>query len=149
MLDTLFLACNLAVLPAWALLAVAPNHGWTVRLVHAAWPFVLLAAAYGILLAGMQGPDGAGFDSLDGVAALLGSRHGALVGWIHYLVFDLFVGAWEARDARRLGLHHALLVPCLGLTLMLGPLGLATYLLVRLIKSRSATLVEKPALGTD
>ena len=24
----------------------------------------------------------------------------ALAGWIHYLAFDLFIGAWEVRTAR-------------------------------------------------
>ncbi|MBW2524433.1 MAG: DUF4281 domain-containing protein [Deltaproteobacteria bacterium] len=145
MLDTLFLVCNVAVLPAWLLLAVAPDRTVTHRAVHAAWIFVALAAAYGVLLAVMQGPEGGGFDSLDGVATLLGTRHGALVGWIHYLVFDLFVGAWEVRDARRNQIHHGFVVPCLVLTLMLGPLGLATYLAIRLVKTRRAALLETPA----
>jgi hypothetical protein len=55
----------------------------------------------------------------------------AFVGWVHYLVFDLFVGAWEARDAQRHGVPHAVLVPCLALTLMLGPAGLLLYLGLR------------------
>lgn len=136
MLDTLFLVCNIGVLPAWILLAVAPHHRVTEHLIHAAWPFLLLATMYGMLLAGMSGPEGAGFDSLGGVMALLGTPQGALVGWIHYLAFDLFVGAWEVRDARRIGLHHGFVVPCLLLTLMLGPLGLASYLIVRVLKTR-------------
>ena len=40
---------------------------------------------------------------LDGVVALFGVRQAIFVGWVHYLVFDLFVGAWIARDAGRLG----------------------------------------------
>jgi len=38
--------------------------------------------------------------------------------WTHFLVFDLFVGNWEARDAQRRGVPHWLLVPCLVMTLM-------------------------------
>ena len=140
----LFRICNVAVLPAWVLLALAPGRALTHRVVHAAWLFLALAAVYGVLLAGMAGPEGAGFATLDGVATLLGSRHGALVGWIHYLVFDLFVGAWEVRDARRHGVHHGFVVPCLALTLMLGPLGLASYLALRLVKARRASLLEMP-----
>ena len=55
---------------------------------------------------------------------LFTSPHAVLAGWIHYLAFDLFVGAWEVRDARRHGLSHWMVVPCLALTLMLGPFGL-------------------------
>lgn len=142
MLDALFQACNVAVLPPWALLVVAPSHRLTRAVVHGPGPALLLAALYGLLLATMEGPAGGGFGSLDGVAALLGSRQGALVGWIHYLVFDLFVGAWEVRDAQRLGIHHGFVVPCLVLSLMLGPLGLASYLLVRWWRTKRFALHE-------
>jgi ABA DEFICIENT 4-like len=54
-----------------------------------------------------------------------------LAGWIHYLAFDLFIGGWEARDAKRLGLPHLLLVPCLVLTFLFGPVGLLAYFTLR------------------
>jgi hypothetical protein len=56
-----------------------------------------------------------------------------LAGWIHYLAFDLFVGAWEVRDAQRQGIHHLLVIPCLLATLMAGPAGLALYWLLRVL----------------
>jgi hypothetical protein len=59
-----------------------------------------------------------------------------VAGWIHYLIFDLFVGAWEARDARRRGVPHLLLVPCLLFTLMIGPVGLLLYVVVRFFSKR-------------
>jgi hypothetical protein len=58
------------------------------------------------------------------------------------LIFDLFVGAWQVRDAARRGVRHVLVVPCLVLTLMLGPLGLIAYLTLRAITARTLTLVE-------
>ena len=50
-----------------------------------------------------------------------------LAGWVHYLCFDLAVGAWALRDAQRRGLPHLLLVPALVLTFLLGPVGLLLY----------------------
>jgi hypothetical protein len=50
---------------------------------------------------------------------------------VHYLCFDLAIGAWEARDARRRGVPHLALIPCLAATFMLGPLGLLLYCGVR------------------
>jgi hypothetical protein len=35
------------------------------------------------------------------------------------------------RDARRVGLHHLLVVPCLLLTFFFGPAGLLLYLVLR------------------
>ena len=55
------------------------------------------------------------------------------MGWIHYLAFDLFVGAWEVRDAQARGIHHLLVIPCLFLTLMAGPGGLLLYWAIRIV----------------
>jgi hypothetical protein len=134
-LDLAFGIANLSVLPGWLLLAVAPRAALTRRLVHSlAYP-ALLGAVYTLsavwLFAASPAPEGAGMGSLRGVMLLFATPLPAFVGWVHYLVFDLFVGAWEARDAQRHGVPHAVLVPCLALTLMLGPAGLLLYLGLR------------------
>ncbi len=140
MLEVVFTVCNYSVLPAWLLLAVAPHWKWTQLLVHSALPMLLLGLTYTVLLLALDGPEGGSFTSLQGVATLLGDPRSALVGWIHYLVFDLFVGAWEVRDARRQRIRHLFVVPCLALTLMLGPMGLLSYLTLRLVLRRQASL---------
>ena len=45
----------------------------------------------------IQGAEG-GFGSLADVATLFQKQELLLAGWIHYLAFDLFIGAWEVRD---------------------------------------------------
>ncbi len=70
-------------------------------------------------------PEGGNFTSLAGVMAFFTSPVAATAGWIHYLVFDLFVGAWQVRDAQARGISHLAVVPCLILTLLAGPVGLA------------------------
>ena len=74
---------------------------------------------------------GADFTTLDGVMALFDSRGGAMIGWIHYLAFDLFVGIWTARNADRRGIHRLVQGPILFFIFMLGPLGLTLYLVTR------------------
>jgi hypothetical protein len=76
-----------------------------------------------------------GFSTLEGVATLFTNRWLLVAGWVHYLAFDLLIGTWEARDARQRGVPHLLLVPCLFLTLMLGPAGWLLYLGVRELRS--------------
>ena len=73
-----------------------------------------------------------GFGSLDQVFAIFQNPGMVLAGWIHYLAFDLFIGSWEVRDARRIGIHHVLVIPCLVGTFLVGPVGLLLYLLLRL-----------------
>jgi len=142
-IETVFTVCNTAVLPFWLLLAVAPRWIWTERLVHSVVVPALLGTVYLVgFVTAPPPPEGAGFGSLEGVMLFFSQPHGALVGWIHYLVFDLFVGAWEVRDAARRGIHHAWVVPCLAFTLMLGPVGLLMYMIVRGVRDRTATLIE-------
>lgn len=133
--ETLFSLLNLSVMPAWALLIFAPRWSMTRTLVHSMLYLVVLGLAYacGIIASlffGMGG-EGAGFTSIAEVRAIFSSDVGVLVGWAHFLVFDLFVGAWEARDAQRRGFSHWLLIPCLFFTFMFGPLGLVLYLGLR------------------
>lgn len=141
--DSLFSLANNLVLPAWLLLLFAPGWRWTQRLVHAAWIPLLMGGAYvGLAFFGPEAPEGAGFSTLSGVMRLFDSPVGALAGWIHYLAFDLFVGAWEARDARRRGIGHGWVVPCLILTFLLGPAGLLLYLGIRAFKTDEVTFEE-------
>jgi hypothetical protein len=141
--ETIFLICNNGVLPAWLLLAVAPSWSGTQRIVHQIWIPCLLGAVYlAVFVTGPAAPDGGGMTSLDGVMKLFSSPQFTLVGWVHYLVFDLFIGAWEVRDARRRSIHHGFVVPCLFLTLMAGPVGLLAYLVVRWVICREVTLEE-------
>ncbi len=136
MLERIFSLTGAVVLPCWVLLAVAPTWRWTQRLATFVAP-LLIASVYVWLLFSHPAPKGAGFNSLAQVAVLFGSPYALLAGWIHYLAFDLFTGAWEARDAARLGLSRWLVLLCLLLTFLFGPLGLALYLLLKLALRRS------------
>ena len=141
--EVVFYACNYGVTVFWALLVVAPRWIWTDRLVHSVVPAALLVPTYALMLwTDHPGPQGASFFTLDGVMRIFTTPQTVAACWIHYLVFDLFVGAWEARDARRLGLPHVALVPCLVLTLMFGPVGYGAYLVMRWLLRRKHSLVE-------
>ena len=129
--ESLFSIATTAVLPGWALLVFLPGWKWTTRLIASLLIPGLLGLLYlWLIVTGLPGAGG-GFGSLAEVARLFDDPALLLAGWIHYLAFDLFIGAWEVRDARRVGLHHLLVVPCLGLTFMLGPVGLVLYLALR------------------
>ena len=131
-LEHLFSLAGSIVTPVWLLLMVAPQWKWSQRLATFAVP-LLLAPLYGYLLRHAPSVAGGGFGSLAQVARLFASPEILLAGWVHYLVSDLFTGAWEARDAVRLGLSRWLVAPCLVLTFLFGPLGLLLYLLLRLV----------------
>ncbi len=71
-----------------------------------------------------------GFGSLKGVISLFKIPRVILVGWVHFLAFDLMVALWIRADAAPLALSHRWLIPIYLLTLMFGPAGLLVYLLL-------------------
>jgi len=76
------------------------------------------------------------YSSLDGVMELFTDKIAVTAGWVHYLAFDLLTGIWIKKNAQKYGIHHLILIPCLLLTFMLGPIGLLLYLLIRTIKTK-------------
>ena len=122
---------NFTVLPAWLMLIFMPRSNWT-RIVAAYAVPAALAIVYVTLLLTNDAPQGAGFASITQVERLFSNQWLLLAGWVHYLAFDLFIGAWEVRDAYRLNIRHIFVVPCLILTFLLGPAGLLLYFMVRL-----------------
>ena len=98
---------------------------------------LVIAILYAYLIAAHWGERQGGFGTLDEVAALFSNRWLLLAGWIHYLAFDLFIGSWEVRDAQALGISHLIVIPCLVLTFMFGPVGLLLYFLIRTSRTRS------------
>ena len=135
-MDTLFSLCGTAAGIGWLLLMLAPR--WRVaRLVAGVVIPQAIAVVYlWLIVRHMPGAEG-GFGSLAEVAALFSQRELLLAGWIHYLAFDLFIGSWEVRDASRHGVPHLLVIPCLVMTFMLGPIGLLAYFAARAWKTRA------------
>jgi hypothetical protein len=128
--DTLFSLSSTVVLPAWILLAVLPRWRWTQTVSGVLVPLLLAAAYLLLIVTNFKGSQG-GFGSLEQVAMLFANPKLLLAGWIHYLAFDLFTGAWEVRDATQLRISHAIVIPCLVLTFLFGPIGLLLYFLIR------------------
>ena len=132
--DLLFQFANMTALAGWLALLASP---FVPRVADGIAGFAipsLLAVAYtGLVLAFFAGAEG-GFDSLDNVAALFRTREMLLAGWLHYLAFDLFVGAWIVRAAREAGIAFWLVVPCLALTFLFGPAGFLAFLAIRAVR---------------
>lgn len=143
-IEEVFLVANYSVLPAWLLLVFLPRARVTRLCVHSFVPCLVLAPLYAVLLFGDRpGPEGASFFTLAGVSRIFTTPWTITACWIHYLVGDLFLGAWQVRDAERLGIKHRYVVPSLVLTLLFGPLGLLSWALVRYALRRRVSLSEE------
>lgn len=125
--EALFTLANSLALAGWVALLLFPCRrplNWW--LCGVALP-VTFALAYGAILAFAMPAAEGGFSTLAGVAALFASPWVLLAGWLHYLAFDLFIGAWMARRATEEGLPRWILWLALPPTFLLGPLGLLVF----------------------
>lgn len=129
--ESIFSAANIFALGGWIALLVAPRTPLvTWHLAGLAIP-ALLAGLYAVLLAlHAPGAEG-GFSSLAGVAALFRTEGVLLAGWVHYLAFDLFVGAWICRRGAAEEMNPWLVRLCLPPTFLAGPVGLLLFLGLR------------------
>lgn len=121
--DELFSHVGMAAMAGWVLLILGPRrYAWFNALPLWIIP-AGLSAVYAALIFSRFSGMGGGFDSLDNVALLLSDRWALLAGWVHYLAFDLFVGAVMAARMDRAGVDRLVQTPILLSTFMLGPLG--------------------------
>ncbi len=126
------LASKLAML-GWLALAVSPSQSrWSPAARFAAGRVLpLVFAAVYVVLFATTGMGEGGYDSLAAVQRLFSVPSLLAAGWLHFLAFDLFVGAWIAERAGLLGIPHLLVLPLLALTFLFGPAGLLAFALVR------------------
>ena len=146
MFETIFSVCSSLAMVGWAGLILLPGQRLVVEVLARVVIPLIIAAIYLFLMVSnyAAAPADAGFGTLDAVASLFTIRGLLLAGWIHYLAFDLFIGAWETRDAMARGVSRLLLVPCLFMTFMLGPIGLLCYHVVR---ARTHQPLDGPVLA--
>jgi hypothetical protein len=111
--DLLFSHVGTAAMVGWALLILGPRrYAW-----FNAIPLWIipagLSAVYAALIFSRFSGMGGGFDSLESVATLMSDRWALLAGWVHFLAFDLFVGAVMAARMDRAGVGRLVQAPIL------------------------------------
>ena len=131
-LESLYGYLNILIVVGWVLLIFAPRWNVTRVLVRTGLYPSLFAIVYLVLAIVYYNPAEVDFSSLEGLMQGFTSPGLVVMGWAHYLVFDLFVAIWVVSDSEKLGLKHFWLIPILVLCLMAGPIGFLVYWLVRL-----------------
>jgi hypothetical protein len=134
--EKIFTLCNMLAPVGWLILIFAGKNA-KARLIAGVVIPLLLAAVYLVLLVAHFGESTGSFSTLAGVAALFSNPWLLLAGWVHYLAFDLFIGTWQVRDAQVSGIPHLLVIPCLLLTFLFGPVGLLLYFGIRAARTKT------------
>ncbi len=138
MTELIFNLSNLFVLPFWALMIILPGWQLTQKVMRSVVPIALLAGVYVYLfIASLSSESAAALASpeLGVLAQAFADEKIMAVGWVHYLVMDLFVGRWIYWQGRETGVWtvHSLI-----LCLFAGPIGLLSHVITAAIASRWA-----------
>jgi hypothetical protein len=133
---TIFSLCANIAMIGWIILIFLPFWLHSDKFVLGIL-ITILALVYAYLVfSGFQFSDIGKFGTLQGVMELFTNPVVVTAGWIHYLAFDLLAGIFIKRNALKHNISHWLVIPCLLLTFMFGPVGLLLFLLIRLIKTK-------------
>lgn len=133
MTERLFDLTFLLAVPFWALMIFVPFWSWTRRIAGSplivvpplvVW-LIQLLPEFGTFASEMLSPD------LAGVRGVISTAVGTSAVWAHLIAFDLFIGRWMYLDSRERRINPFVMAPVLVLTILLSPLGLGTYLVLR------------------
>ena len=140
----LFAASGPLAMLGWLALALSPLAPRAAQIVAGLAIPAILSVAYAALILVHWADAPGGFGSLADVMALFTDPPVALAGWLHYLAFDLLIGAWIARTAQATGIPHLLILPCLALTFLFGPAGFLAFLILRAVFTARARMIGTP-----
>ncbi|CAM5663248.1 ABA4-like family protein [Streptomyces narbonensis] len=134
----LFELAFLLAAPVWLLMIFAPGRRATERVAASPLTVLPLLALWAVLAApvmpemwtAVSSPD------IDTFRELTALPNGAGAVWAQILAWDLLLGQWMYREARRLTLSPLLMGPLLLLTILLSPIGLPLFLAARSWKTR-------------
>jgi hypothetical protein len=129
-----FRVTNTLALAAWIALVLFPGKklvsGWLCAVIVPG----LLALAYAGVIGwkfATNGPPPGDVMTLSGLRDVFSDDWVFAAAWTHYLVFDMVVGAWIARDSVRLAMPWLLRTVALVLTFLSGPVGFLIYITSR------------------
>ncbi len=134
--NSLFNFGNSFIIIGWLLLIMVPNWKYTQSIILNGI-IVLFSILYSYLILkdiGSFNPNS--FSTLANVKTLFTQDSAVAAGWLHYLAFDLFVGAFIVRKGNSLGISRWLYTLCLPFTFMFGPMGYLLYFIIKTIKTQ-------------
>lgn len=135
--SSIFSFGNSFVLLGWILLIFLPKWKHTQTIILNGM-IVLFSLIYAFLLLKDIGSFSVdSFSTLANVKALFQNDNAVAMGWIHYLAFDLFVGAYIVKKSQQLQISRWLYTLTLPFTFMFGPVGYLLFFLIKTLKTRT------------
>lgn len=141
--DDIFALASAAALPGWLILIAAPRRWTWLNAVPALVIPLGLSVIYTALVLTHVAAAGGGYNTIAEVRQLFASDMVLVAGWVHYLAFDLFVGAWVARRMDRAGIGRIIQGAVLPMIFLFGPVGFLLALAIEgVLRPMSLTLTK-------
>ena len=135
--SSIFLFANSFVLLGWILLIFLPKWKHTQTIISNGI-ILLFSILYAYLLfKDIETFSLDSFSTLANVKVLFQNDNAVAVGWLHYLAFDLFVGAYIVKKSQELQISRWLYTLPLPFTFMFGPVGYLLFFIIKTIKTKS------------
>ena len=145
MAETFFQSTNTLALAAWIALVLFPGKKLVSGVLCAVVVPGLLALAYAAVIAWKLASNGlppGDVMTLTGLRDVFRDDWVFAAAWTHYLVFDMVVGAWIARDGVKLGIPWLLRTVALVLTCLAGPVGFLVHIVGRGVLRKTISAEE-------
>jgi hypothetical protein len=145
MAETFFQFTNTLALAAWIALVLFPGKKLVSGVLCAVVVPGFLALAYAAVIAWKLASNGlppGDVMTLTGLRDVFRDDWVFAAAWTHYLVFDMVVGAWIARDSVKLGIPWLLRTVALVLTFLAGPVGFLLHVVGRGVLRKTISAEE-------
>ncbi len=143
--EQFFQITNTLALLAWITLILLPGKRLVSGVLCAVVVPGVLALAYTSVIVwklATNGPPPGDVMTLAGLRDVFSDDWVFAAAWTHYLVFDMVVGAWIARDSVSLGMPWMLRTVALVLTFLAGPVGFLIHIVGRGILRRTGSVTH-------
>ena len=129
MTSLIFSIFNSLVIILWIFLVFFPKRKFTKLIVDYPYIPIVFSLAYIYFIAQVPQIFNADFSTLNGVLELFinSTPESAAAGWIHYLAFDFWMGAWILKNSQKKSIPHVIIIFPLIFTFILGPFGILLY----------------------
>ena len=136
--ESVFQICSTVAMIGWFFLIIGSPFLFNIDKFLIGIVIMLLCIVYlWLIITHFNFADTAKFSSLDEMMGLFTDKHVVTAGWVHYLAFDLLTGIWIKKNSMKYNISHWIIIPCLFLTFMFGPVGLLLYLFIRWAKKKN------------
>lgn len=134
--DRIFILASSIAFISWSLLFIYPYSTRIRQMLYGGVVTCFSLLYTGLFVSYFDPKSFQSFSTLSGLVSLFSNKEAVLLGWIHYLAFDLLAGLYISKDAKKNKLGPWIIRPMFIFTFMAGPLGFLLYTIIRTVKVR-------------